>query len=274
MSELGGRFCSNPSEVYHPPSNSHGVTDAMVMDYPRTSIGGEDKEGPRINLAERERSSRINSVYSDYSFYDLPAEGASPLVDSNKVFHQPVPSSSKDEPDTLNSKSATFSKARVYTGKLRLPTMQIDPADELLQLGIQYHESGDLERAADYFFRSVEACPAPISCLLWGLTLRHGWGVAVNPELGFKFIQRAAEMVVTSLDKILKENQGEETTKAVQAELVLALHELGTSYRFGWGYAKDKTIVCLHFPFISGSLTNFHLLVMITLGGKLFRISR
>jgi TPR repeat protein len=30
--------------------------------------------------------------------------------------------------------------------------------------------------------------------------------------------------------------------RLLQSELVIALHELGTSYRFGWGVAKDKKV--------------------------------
>lgn len=92
--------------------------------------------------------------------------------------------------------------------------------------------------------------------LLWGLTLRHGWvrrgllsdheltitqGCHENQPLGFQYLERAAQSVVHDLDRLLDDPASMDTdTKATRHELVLALHEIGTSYRFGWGIEKDK----------------------------------
>ena len=36
--------------------------------------------------------------------------------------------------------------------------------------------------------------------LMWGLTLRHGWGVPPNEEKGFKWLRKAAEDAVADLE--------------------------------------------------------------------------
>lgn len=38
---------------------------------------------------------------------------------------------------------------------------------------------------------------------MYGLTLRHGWGVQVNAPLGFQYLQKAAESVVEDLDRVV-----------------------------------------------------------------------
>ncbi|KAM0750375.1 HCP-like protein, partial [Meredithblackwellia eburnea MCA 4105] len=121
-----------------------------------------------------------------------------------------------------------------------------------IELGIKYHEGGELERSAWYFEQSAKkdgGCGAGM--LMYGLTLRHGWGCQVNMELGFRYLQSAAETVVHDLDRVVaggRELSKEESdTKAVKNELVLALHEIGTSFRFGWGVAKDKKMAVSYF---------------------------
>jgi hypothetical protein len=37
--------------------------------------------------------------------------------------------------------------------------------------------------------------------LLWGLTLRHGWGCEKNEKSGFKWLTKAAESAVDDLGK-------------------------------------------------------------------------
>lgn len=108
--------------------------------------------------------------------------------------------------------------------------------------------------------------------LLYGLALRHGWvrlasclvpvrahltnlsfqGCQINAELGFRYLQSAAEMVTLDLDKAAAAAGGRRATPAAQDgakvsknELMLALYEIGTSFRFGWGVTKDKKMVSL-----------------------------
>jgi hypothetical protein len=38
--------------------------------------------------------------------------------------------------------------------------------------------------------------------LMYGLTLRHGWGCAKNEKAGFKWLRKAAERAVENLEKV------------------------------------------------------------------------
>jgi hypothetical protein len=61
--------------------------------------------------------------------------------------------------------------------------------------------------------------------LLFGLSLRHGWGVAAtteNEQRGFTWLQRAAETVVADLDQAVQDGHlsGTEQEQAAQAAKV------------------------------------------------------
>ncbi|KAI5480897.1 cell cycle inhibitor, Nif1 [Pseudohyphozyma bogoriensis] len=230
--------------------------------------------GP-LRTQDHQRASSSNSLYSNYSFYSMPPEditkSRSPSISSQtSPATSPAPSpmispavkfdTSATGPGLKPSNSIAKAKAGIRTAPVlvRSPSGTLEPksppktADDFLQLGIDYHEEGELERAAWYFERSAKVgggCGAGM--LLYGLTLRHGWGCQVNAALGFKYLQRAAETVINDLDRVVgggrKMSQDEMGAKAVKNELVLALYELGTSFRFGWGVQKDKKMAVSYF---------------------------
>lgn len=74
-------------------------------------------------------------------------------------------------------------------------------------------------------------------------------GCAENPALGFKYLQMAAESVARDIDTLIASRARAGATPPTRdelsgrSELVLALREIGTSYRFGWGVDKDKKAV-------------------------------
>ena len=72
--------------------------------------------------------------------------------------------------------------------------------------------------------------------LMWGLTLRHGWGVTKSEPMGFKWLKKAAEIAVVDLESA----RGGMDVKGVKDELVLAIYEVGQSFFRGWGVEKDK----------------------------------
>ncbi|KAI8452216.1 hypothetical protein BY996DRAFT_7241479 [Phakopsora pachyrhizi] len=124
-------------------------------------------------------------------------------------------------------------------------------AEEYLQLGIEAHERGDLEKSAGLFERSARengGCGAGM--LMWGLSLRHGWGCQVNEARAFKWLQKAAESVVDNLDvNVAKQSnkKGKEEAVAAKTELVLAIYELGQCFLRGWGCKKDKKLAINYF---------------------------
>ncbi|KAF8320623.1 HCP-like protein [Cantharellus anzutake] len=120
----------------------------------------------------------------------------------------------------------------------------ISSADEYLQLGIQHHEADNLPLSAYCFEHSAKfngGCG--VGMLMWGLTLRHGWGVPKDENKGFVWVRRAAEAAVDDLDSVMSGVDA----GAVQSELVLAIYEVGQCYSNGWGVPKDKKMAVSYF---------------------------
>lgn len=63
--------------------------------------------------------------------------------------------------------------------------------------------------------------------------------------MGFKYLQKAAELVVEDLDRTVAAGHVnlEKETKAAKNELVLAVYELGMCFSQGWGIKRDKKMV-------------------------------
>jgi TPR repeat protein len=72
--------------------------------------------------------------------------------------------------------------------------------------------------------------------LMWGLTLRHGWGCPKDETLGFSWLRRAAEAAVGDLERA----RAGLDLSAVRGELVLAIYEVGQCFFQGWGVKKDQ----------------------------------
>jgi TPR repeat protein len=107
---------------------------------------------------------------------------------------------------------------------------------EYLQLGIQHHEANRLRDSAMCFEKSAkEYGGCGVGMVMWGLTLRHGWGCEKNEKLGFKWLQKAAESAVMDLESSKKGLDA----NAVQDELVIAIYEVGQCFFQGWGVRKD-----------------------------------
>ncbi|GAA5843055.1 hypothetical protein JCM9279_001845 [Rhodotorula babjevae] len=231
------------------------LSEVLARPGPLSAFAGHGRAG----------SGGASSLYSDYSLYSLPASAppASPAV----VGPSPPPQQQRrNEGTELGRKLSTLRKldsaiasrstsrpsivGRTASGK-EIRREPVTP-DDYLQLGIDLHERGELERAAWCFEQSARkdgGCGAGM--LMYGLSLRHGWGCQVNAPLGFRFLQMAAESVVADLDRVVfggrTLSEAEANTKAAKSELVLALHEIGASYRFGWGVDKSKQMAVSYF---------------------------
>ncbi|GAA5939580.1 Dsf2p [Sporobolomyces koalae] len=206
-----------------------------------------------------------DSIYSStYSVYSLPPSPLDPPPTSNSDLHFSQAQSGAD--DGVFKRLSTLAKAKqtLSVAASARPTMmsrtpsgherRADPVtpEDFLQVGIDHHEAGDLTRAAWCFEQSVRkdgGCGAGM--LMYGLTLRHGWGCQLNAPLGFRYLQMAAESVVEDLDRVVfggrTLTESEANTRAAKSELVLALHEIGVSYRFGWGIEKNKKMAVSYF---------------------------
>jgi hypothetical protein len=156
--------------------------------------------------------SPATSVYSQYSFYQLDSASASLTNRSTRDSpdsHSSSNSWPQDEPRPPLLSPHYTPPTRSPTADFRSPSpaYTIPPRTsshsphEYLQLGIQHHEANRLKDAAICFEKSAKddgGCG--VGMVMWGLTLRHGWGCEKNEALGFKWLQKAAESAVTDLE--------------------------------------------------------------------------
>ena len=110
-------------------------------------------------------------------------------------------------------------------------------SDETLQEAIRLHEAGELTQATQMFGRLAESGNV-LSQVLYGLSLRHGWGCEVDAGKAVTYLSAAAANSASIEAEALK--AGNKKGGAAKGELILAIFELANSFRYGWGVAIDK----------------------------------
>ncbi|RMZ79796.1 hypothetical protein DV738_g3220, partial [Chaetothyriales sp. CBS 135597] len=110
-------------------------------------------------------------------------------------------------------------------------------ADVDIQEAIRLHESGSLEEATLLFAALAERGNV-LSQVLYGLSLRHGWGCSPDPEKAITYLSSAASNSAEIERQALA--AGMKKGGAAKGELVLAIFELANCFRYGWGCAVDK----------------------------------
>ena len=108
-------------------------------------------------------------------------------------------------------------------------------ADENIQEAIRLHELGDLTNSTAMFGRL--AASSAMAQIMFGLALRHGWGVPPDPSLAVQYLSAAASSSASVESAALQ--SGMKKGGAAKGELVLAIYELANSFRHGWGIQKD-----------------------------------
>ena len=186
-------------------------------------------EPPRV-------SSSPTSLYSKFSYYEFDSPSSSPTSDSLQV-----PASPHTPPQRAASPLTPGPASR---DNLKQPEL----ADQLLQEGIRHHEANRLREAAVAFERSARTPGGSgVGMLMWGLTLRHGWGCTKDESLGFSWLRRAAEAAVGDLERA----RASLDMSAVHGELVLAIYEVGQCFFRGWGVKKDQKMAVVSGLFYS-----------------------
>ncbi|KAF9922234.1 hypothetical protein BGZ65_009750, partial [Modicella reniformis] len=107
----------------------------------------------------------------------------------------------QDNKNQRNSSSRPLAPPRILT-----PAQQREAeADDNIQKAIQLHENNQLEEATRYFGLAAQS-ENPLGQLMYGLSLRHGWGCRPNPTEAIKFLQRAAEYAMGELHELNPSN--------------------------------------------------------------------
>ncbi|CAK7273128.1 hypothetical protein SEPCBS57363_005496 [Sporothrix epigloea] len=118
-------------------------------------------------------------------------------------------------------------------------TVSSKELDATIQEAIRLHEEGKLEQSTRMF--GILADPRgynnPLSQVLYGLALRHGWGCPPDTETAVKYLSAAASNAAVVEDMALQ--AGMNKGGAAKGELVLAIFELANCFRHGWGLERD-----------------------------------
>ena len=119
------------------------------------------------------------------------------------------------------------------------PNISDRGGDENIQEAIRLHESGDLENSTVMFGRLAEPQGAnnALAQVLYGLALRHGWGITPDHEKAVHYLSLAASNSAAVEEQALA--AGMKKGGAAKGELVLAVFELANCFRQGWGVKKD-----------------------------------
>ncbi|KAJ5675081.1 uncharacterized protein N7477_005015 [Penicillium maclennaniae] len=153
---------------------------------------------------------------------------ATVLVQQNPQFGQLSPRASEGD---LGSEK----------GRPRSPSQgNVGAQDDInIQEAIRLHEAGDLERSTQMFGQLADPNGAnnPLSQVLYGLALRHGWGCAKDETQAVSYLSAAASNSAAVESEALR--AGMKKGGVAKGELVLAMFELANCFRNGWGVKKD-----------------------------------
>ncbi|KAH0494033.1 hypothetical protein TgHK011_000669 [Trichoderma gracile] len=137
---------------------------------------------------------------------------------------------------TLDGAGARSRSASTHSATAPVSSKQID-AD--IQEAIRLHEEGNFAEATKMFGRLADESGAnnPLSQVLYGLALRHGWGCTPDPERAVHYLTAAASNAAAVEQMAIQ--AGLKKGGAAKGELVLAIFELANCFRHGWGIEKD-----------------------------------
>ncbi|KAJ5153800.1 Tetratricopeptide-like helical [Penicillium coprophilum] len=116
----------------------------------------------------------------------------------------------------------------------------IDPNEDInIQEAIRLHEAGDLERSTQMFGQLADPNGAnnPLSQVLYGLALRHGWGCPVDTPRAVTYLSAAASNSAAVEAEALRAGYYETAANLGDTD---AMNEVGWCYLEGFGGKKDK----------------------------------
>ncbi|EHK24780.1 putative cell cycle inhibitor [Trichoderma virens Gv29-8] len=144
--------------------------------------------------------------------------------------------SSRDASDSMAHMSLDARSRSPSANSGRVSSKEID-AD--IQEAIRLHEEGNFAEATKIFGRLADENGAnnPLSQVLYGLALRHGWGCTPDPGRAVRYLTAAASNAASVEELAIQ--AGLKKGGAAKGELVLAIYELANCFRNGWGIGKD-----------------------------------
>ena len=209
---------------------------------------GERRLSQRLHLRSHSRTSSQNSINVPA---DLPEirdvstgaedaeakweERATILANSNPNTRPLSQDGHHSRPATPNVNEQAVDQAHLGDRPGAKRTLSSAQGDENIQEAIRLHESGDLVNSTAMFGRLAES--NAMAQILYGLALRHGWGIPPDPPRAIQYLSAAAASSASVESAAL--SAGMKRGGAAKGELILAIYELANSFRHGWGVHKD-----------------------------------
>jgi hypothetical protein len=225
-------------------SNASQKSSASEKEQEKQRPKADRRLSERLHLSSRSRSASSISVNVPENLPEIEggvatnAEGeaewekrATLLAKGNSVVR---PGASRGSSSRSEEIVQDDTGRRNRSGTISNPT---DDSD--IQEAIRLHEAGDLARSTQIFGRLADPNGEnnALSQVLYGLALRHGWGIAKNEALAVTYLSAAAS---NSADiESLALAAGMKKGGAAKGELTLAIFELANCFRNGWGVPKD-----------------------------------
>jgi hypothetical protein len=222
-SDGGGRRMSRFQLNRAPPSS-----EKVPQDLPEIVAPSDPSDRDAAELQWEQRATMLATQNDRASGASQPTSPMSPMSPGGPggPLYGPGPGPGRSS----RSASVSAGGSRVVSSKA---------IDEDIQEAIRLHEAGDLEKSTTLFGRLADPDGAnnPLSQVLYGLALRHGWGCEPNLPMAIKYLSAAASNAASVEELALQ--AGLKKGGAAKGELVLAIFELANCFRHGWGIPKD-----------------------------------
>jgi TPR repeat protein len=247
---------------------SPGITSSISPQHSGSGISSSHGRQPSTSTISSQSLPALSPVTSAAS--EMGAAARRSLSHENQYVRS-VPGSSTTESKPSPSQPSSESEFEVLRMKSLNNSLTLE---EHVSLGIYYHESGNL-REASYHWQNASFHGDTTGMLLYGLALRHGWGIKQNPVEAFKWLRKAIGPAIEkeSLETALKNDLGQALqdkllakdpaamgsrgapgqNKFKKARIAAAMYELGMCYLNSWGTEKDEEMA-LHCFELAGNM--------------------
>ncbi|KAM3419294.1 hypothetical protein BST61_g5231 [Cercospora zeina] len=212
---------------------------------------GERRLSDRLHLHRRSRSASAEA--SNNLPENLPAAPeALAARPKDKAADDAAAQASKEQQEhreaqwekraTILAMSSPFRETETAASgpsRSRSPSILDAKGDINIQEAIRLHEEGRLKESSEMFgaLANPKGANNALAQVLYGLGLRHGWGIPVDPEKAIYYLSLAASNSASIEEQAL--SSGMKKGGSAKGELVLAIFELANCFRNGWGVGKD-----------------------------------
>jgi len=230
------------------PSAGAGAAGASSLGRASAETPREEKRlSQRLHLRNRSRSGSTASSRSVNLPADLPDVSTMSVGGEEENWEKRATLLARGNPNAASSSSTGAGSGG--GGGLERPTSgmhrrtpsqeEIKTGDDDIQAAIRLHESGDLTQSTKMFGRLAdpEGANNALSQVLYGLALRHGWGIEKNEGEGMRYLSLAASNSAGVEEEALR--AGMKKGGGQKGELTLAIFELANCFRNGWGVKRD-----------------------------------